>query len=129
MTIQAMLTDYLRSGAWDEMLGDNSVREPYSKLMMSLSHLKSDELKQKHMHAGELFMNQGITFTVYSDDAGIERIFPFDVIPRIITSSEWDHIERGIKQRLKALNMFLHDIYHEQQYEYHERVLQDLFGF
>ena len=115
MTIQAMLTDYLRSGAWDEMLGDNSVREPYSKLMMSLSHLKSDELKQKHMHAGELFMNQGITFTVYSDDAGIERIFPFDVIPRIITSSEWDHIERGIKQRLKALNMFLHDIYHEQQ--------------
>jgi uncharacterized circularly permuted ATP-grasp superfamily protein len=119
MTIQAMLTDYLRAGAWDEMLGDNSIREPYSKLMMSLSHLKSDELKQKHMHAGELFMNQGITFTVYSDDAGIERIFPFDVIPRIITSSEWDHIECGIKQRLKALNMFLHDIYHEQQ------ILQD----
>lgn len=114
MTIQAMLKDYLRAGAWDEMLGEDSVREPYMKLMMSLSHLHADDLRQKHLHASELFMNQGITFTVYSDDAGIERIFPFDVIPRIITSTEWSHIELGIKQRLKALNMFLHDIYHEQ---------------
>lgn len=114
MTIQAMLKDYLRAGAWDEMLGEDSVREPYMKLMMSLSHLHADDLRQKHLHASELFMNQGITFTVYSDDAGIERIFPFDVIPRIITSTEWNHIELGIKQRLKALNMFLHDIYHDQ---------------
>ncbi len=59
-------------------------------------------------------MNQGITFTVYSDDAGVERIFPFDVIPRIITSTEWEHIESGIRQRLSALNMFLNDIYHDQ---------------
>jgi uncharacterized circularly permuted ATP-grasp superfamily protein len=114
MTIQAMLKDYLRAGTWDEMLGEDSVREPYMKLMMSLSHLHADDLRQKHLHASELFMNQGITFTVYSDDAGIERIFPFDVIPRIITSTEWNHIELGIKQRLKALNMFLHDIYHDQ---------------
>ena len=67
------------------------------------------------MQASELFMSQGITFTVYSDDAGIERIFPFDIIPRIITSKEWAHVESGIKQRLKALNMFLNDIYHDQQ--------------
>jgi uncharacterized circularly permuted ATP-grasp superfamily protein len=60
-------------------------------------------------------MSQGITFTVYSDNEGIERIFPFDIIPRIITSTEWDHIESGIKQRLKALNLFLKDIYNEQQ--------------
>lgn len=60
-------------------------------------------------------MNQGITFTVYSDDAGIERIFPFDIIPRIITWAEWAKIESGIKQRLKALNLFLKDIYHDQQ--------------
>ena len=86
MTIQAMLTDYQRSNAWDEMLGENSIREPYMKLLMALAHLKGDELSHKHLHASELFMNQGITFTVYSDDAGIERIFPFDVIPRIITS-------------------------------------------
>ncbi|MGO8056550.1 circularly permuted type 2 ATP-grasp protein, partial [Rhizobium leguminosarum] len=67
------------------------------------------------MQASELFMNQGITFTVYSDDAGIERIFPFDILPRIITGNEWEQIEAGIKQRLKALNLFLKDVYHEQQ--------------
>ena len=60
-------------------------------------------------------MNQGITFTVYNDDAGIERIFPFDIIPRILTAAEWEHIETGIKQRLKALNLFLRDIYSNQQ--------------
>ena len=60
-------------------------------------------------------MNQGITFTVYSDNAGIERIFPFDIIPRIIQAAEWDHIEAGIRQRLKALNLFLKDIYSDQQ--------------
>ena len=56
-------------------------------------------------------MSQGITFTVYSENEGIERIFPFDIIPRIITGAEWDHIEKGIKQRLTALNLFLKDIY------------------
>ncbi len=60
-------------------------------------------------------MNQGITFTVYSDNAGIERIFPFDIIPRILTGIEWDHIQQGITQRLRALNLFLKDIYSEQQ--------------
>ncbi len=60
-------------------------------------------------------MNQGITFTVYSDNKGIERIFPFDIIPRIITGTEWDIVEKGIQQRLKALNMFLKDIYNDQQ--------------
>jgi uncharacterized circularly permuted ATP-grasp superfamily protein len=115
MNIQTLLTDYLRSGAWDEMLGENSVRKPYMNLMNALGQLSVEELQQKHVHASDLFMNQGITFTVYSDDAGIERIFPFDVIPRIITSTEWHQIESGIKQRLRALNMFLHDIYHDQQ--------------
>ncbi|MEY3576552.1 MAG: hypothetical protein RL394_134 [Bacteroidota bacterium] len=84
-------------------------------LMNALGQLSVEELQQKHVHASDLFMNQGITFTVYSDDAGIERIFPFDVIPRIITLTEWHQIENGIKQRLRALNMFLHDIYHDQQ--------------
>jgi uncharacterized circularly permuted ATP-grasp superfamily protein len=72
-------------------------------------------LLQKHKLAAELFMSQGITFTVYSENEGIERIFPFDIIPRIITGAEWDHIEKGIKQRLTALNLFLKDIYNEQQ--------------
>ena len=72
-------------------------------------------MQQKDKLASELFMNQGITFTVYSDDAGIERIFPFDIIPRILTGSEWDHIQKGISQRLRALNLFLKDIYSTQQ--------------
>lgn len=59
-------------------------------------------------------MSQGITFTVYDSGEGIEKIFPFDIIPRIITSAEWSFIEKGIKQRLKALNLFLKDIYSNQ---------------
>ena len=70
---------------------------------------------QKEKLANDLFMSQGITFTVYSNSEGIERIFPFDVLPRIITASEWAKIEAGIKQRLKALNLFLQDVYHGQQ--------------
>ncbi len=60
-------------------------------------------------------INQGITFAVYGDEKGAEKPFPFDLIPRIIPADEWEHIERGLKQRLTALNMFLHDVYHDQK--------------
>lgn len=100
---------------WDEMYDREQIREHYHKVFNSLEQFDVGALQQKDRLAGELFMNQGITFTVYSDDAGIERIFPFDIIPRIITGKEWDHIELGIQQRLKALNLFLKDIYNEQQ--------------
>lgn len=102
-------------GTWDEMCFDSNIRSQYSKVFEDISSLPAELLQQKDKLAGELFMNQGITFTVYSDDAGIEKIFPFDIIPRILTATEWDHIERGIKQRLKALNLFLKDIYSNQQ--------------
>ena len=62
-----------------------------------------------------MFRNQGITFTVYGDERGTEKIFPFDPVPRIITNSEWSHLEQGLKQRVKALNLFLKDIYSEQR--------------
>ncbi|MEP7317800.1 MAG: circularly permuted type 2 ATP-grasp protein [Panacibacter sp.] len=101
-------------GTWDEMCDSQRIREQYSKVFGALQQLNVSDLHQKDALASELFMNQGITFTVYSDNAGIERIFPFDIIPRIITSKEWDHVERGIKQRLKALNLFLKDIYNDQ---------------
>ncbi|WP_225975425.1 circularly permuted type 2 ATP-grasp protein [Panacibacter ginsenosidivorans] len=81
----------------------------------ALQYLQVNDLHLKDRLAGELFMNQGITFTVYSDNAGIERILPFDIIPRIITGKEWDHVEKGIQQRLKALNLFLKDIYNDQE--------------
>ena len=102
-------------GTWDEMCFDSNIRSQYGKVFEDISSLPADMLQQKDKLAGELFMNQGITFTVYSDEEGIEKIFPFDIIPRILTAAEWDHIERGIKQRLKALNLFLKDIYSNQQ--------------
>jgi uncharacterized circularly permuted ATP-grasp superfamily protein len=110
-----LLQSYLVPNAvWDEMVDSTAVREQYGKVMQFLNQLSIDELNKKEELAKRLFMSQGITFTVYSSGEGIEKIFPFDIIPRIITAVEWDYIERGIKQRLKALNLFLKDIYHNQ---------------
>jgi uncharacterized circularly permuted ATP-grasp superfamily protein len=113
MTVQEMLSNYIKGNTWDEMMDNNSIRVPYQRLFEALAGLSEEQIAQKNTEASELFMNQGITFTVYSDKEGIERIFPFDIIPRIITSKEWEQIEQGIKQRLKALNLFLKDIYQE----------------
>jgi uncharacterized circularly permuted ATP-grasp superfamily protein len=96
------------------MYTDSSVREQYRKVVAFMQNLSIDELNKKEELAKRLFMSQGITFTVYSSGEGIEKIFPFDIIPRIITSAEWTYIESGIRQRLKALNLFLKDVYHNQ---------------
>jgi uncharacterized circularly permuted ATP-grasp superfamily protein len=103
------------AGTWDEMCVDKNIRPQYQQVFNDISELSEETLHQKDKLAGDLFMNQGITFTVYSDEAGIEKIFPFDIIPRILTGDEWDHIQQGITQRLKALNLFLKDIYSQQQ--------------
>ncbi|SKB82358.1 Uncharacterized conserved protein, circularly permuted ATPgrasp superfamily [Parapedobacter luteus] len=97
------------------MYDSKAVRKQYASVFANLLQLDTDSLVSKHDIASELFMNQGITFTVYDNDEGIERIFPFDIIPRIITGTEWQQIEQGIAQRLKALNLFLKDVYNEQQ--------------
>ena len=102
-------------GIWDEMCQQETIRSHYRHVFENIKEVPVDVLFQKEKQAAELFMSQGITFTVYSDDAGIERIFPFDIIPRVLKLSEWQHIEKGIKQRLRALNLFLKDIYSEQQ--------------
>jgi uncharacterized circularly permuted ATP-grasp superfamily protein len=115
MLTSELLQSYLvDAGVWDEMISGLTVREQYEKAVNFLSQLSIDELNKKEELAKRLFMSQGITFTVYSSGEGIEKIFPFDIIPRIITATEWDYIERGIKQRLKALNLFLKDIYSNQ---------------
>ena len=72
-------------------------------------------LSNKQRLIENTFLEEGITFTVYGDNQGTERIFPFDLIPRIIPQKEWQLIEEGLTQRLIALNLFLHDIYHEGQ--------------
>lgn len=115
MKTSELLQSYIVDGlTWDEMYKDASVREQYKKVVEFMEQLSVDELNKKEELAKRLFMSQGITFTVYSSGEGIEKIFPFDIIPRIITASEWSYIEKGIKQRLKALNLFLKDIYSTQ---------------
>jgi uncharacterized circularly permuted ATP-grasp superfamily protein len=115
MDAQGIIDYYKGSlGFWDEMGNSPDFREPYKNVIHALKQLDVQSLQQKEKLASELFMNQGITFTVYNDNAGIERIFPFDIIPRVLTGSEWKNIEDGLKQRLKALNLFLKDIYSDQ---------------
>src|SRR5882757_5435021 len=115
MQTSELLQSYLvDANTWDEMYADAAVREQYKKVVEFMQQLSIDELNKKEELAKRLFMSQGITFTVYSSGEGIEKIFPFDIIPRIITAPEWDFIEKGIKQHLKALNLFLKDIYSNQ---------------
>jgi uncharacterized circularly permuted ATP-grasp superfamily protein len=102
------------SNTWDEMYESDSVRNQYRNVVDFLQQLSEGELNKKEDQAKRLFMSQGITFTVYSSGEGVEKIFPFDIIPRIITAHEWQFIESGIKQRLKALNLFLKDVYNDQ---------------
>lgn len=102
-------------GVWDEMYGPSAkIRDHYSKIINYISGESADELNKKEDLAKRLFMSQGITFTVYNSGEGIEKIFPFDIIPRIITAPEWAFVEKGIKQRLTALNLFLKDVYSNQ---------------
>jgi uncharacterized circularly permuted ATP-grasp superfamily protein len=115
MNLESLVSQYEpATGIWDEMHDGENIRQEYDKIFSVLNDLDVTTLQQKEKIAAELFMNQGITFTVYSDNAGIERIFPFDIIPRVITAKEWEKVSAGIQQRLKALNLFLKDIYSEQ---------------
>ena len=99
---------------WDEFIGPGGVRDCYQNFIRDLGNIPAEEMNRKDELAKKLFMTQGITFTVYSANEGVEKIFPFDIIPRIIQAGEWKIIESGIKQRLKALNIFLKDVYHQQ---------------
>lgn len=102
------------NGVYDEMKNAETVRKHYDSFMSAFQGIDASEMTLKDELAKKLFLTQGITFTVYSSGEGIEKIFPFDIYPRIIQAAEWDFIERGIKQRLKALNIFLKDVYHHQ---------------
>jgi uncharacterized circularly permuted ATP-grasp superfamily protein len=115
MPLSSLLANYqARHHTWDEMCEQQGIRQHYKIFLESLKKSSAVDLAKKDELAKKLFMSQGITFTVYSDGEGIEKIFPFDIIPRIIPAAEWAHIEAGIKQRLKALNHFLKDVYHGQ---------------
>lgn len=98
---------------YDEMFSAAGVpREHYRALHERLSGMSQANLEERIRTANAFFQTQGIGFTVYGDDAGTDRIFPFDLIPRIVPADEWSRIERGLVQRLRALNAFLEDVYH-----------------
>jgi uncharacterized circularly permuted ATP-grasp superfamily protein len=86
----------------------------YDFVRERIASLSETDFEQKQASLELSFLEQGITFTVYGDEDGTEKIFPFDPIPRVIPNSEWQHLEDGLTQRITALNLFLHDIYHEQ---------------
>ena len=106
--------NYLMDGAYDEMFSaEGPVREHYLRVLETFTSLPAEEIRRRKHSADISFLNQGITFTVYGDDEGAERIFPYDLLPRVITGAEWSLIERGLTQRITALNLFLRDVYHE----------------
>ncbi len=114
--MKGLFKDYEVGDFFDEMFSaPGQVRPHYDLLCQRFQDMEVDEFERKCALAEKSYLNQGITFTVYSGDEGTERIFPFDLIPRIIPGKEWEHVERGLVQRLTALNMFLHDVYHDQR--------------
>jgi uncharacterized circularly permuted ATP-grasp superfamily protein len=105
---------------FDEMLmtsaqGGMATRDHYRSYFQWLNSSPEQTLTLRRAQADLLFRRIGITFTVYGDEGGTERLIPSDVIPRIITADEWDYLERGLTQRVRAINLFLADIYHEQK--------------
>src|SRR6266508_2210440 len=107
---------YTTDSFFDEMFAARGKPHPhYQRLYQRLSELSGADFDDRIRFADSAFLYQGITFTVYSAHEGIERIFPFDLVPRIIPQAEWQLLDRGLHQRVKALNLFLHDVYHDQR--------------
>jgi len=98
----------------------------YEPLARTLGRIGREEILARVQAINTALLQRGVTFTVYADDAGTERVFPFDVVPRIITAHEWAHIERGIRQRVRAINAFLHDVYHGERILREKRIPREL---
>src|SRR6202522_697931 len=112
--MDSLFGDYPLDQAFDEVRESNGeVRPHYRALAEAMAKLPQEELLRRKQSADLSFLTQGITFTVYGRDEGTERIFPYDLLPRLISAEEWDRIERGLTQRITALNHFLRDVYGE----------------
>jgi uncharacterized circularly permuted ATP-grasp superfamily protein len=108
--------DYEPGGFYDEMFVRQGEPRPVARrLLASIDSLPAGEMLDCQQAAERELLEMGITFNVYGQQAGVEKIFPFDIVPRIVGASEWRWIERGLKQRIEALNLFIDDIYHEQK--------------
>lgn len=110
------LAGYKNSACYDEIFDSlGSPRPSCQSLVDRLSELSDGELERHQKAADQTLLNMGITFTVYGHEAGTERIWPFDVLPRVVEHQEWLHVERGLQQRIAALNLFIDDIYNRRQ--------------
>ena len=114
--IKITFQNYDPEGFYDEMFaGPGAARDEALALVQRIECLDEGELLRRQAAAERLLYRLGITFNVYGEGQGTERIFPFDILPRIVAAAEWERIERGLKQRIRALNQFINDIYHEQE--------------
>ena len=101
---------------FDELFGeDGQPRAPARTLVRNIESLHEGELLTRQKAAERALLQMGITFNVYGEGAGTEKIFPFDLVPRIVQAAEWSRIERGLKQRIHSLNLFIDDLYHDQK--------------
>ena len=115
-TMSELFAHYQIGGFYDEMFAAPGIPRPhYAPLFERLNSMDGSDLNLKQTVADQAFLRRGVTFTVYSDNRGTERIVPFDLIPRIIPADEWRTLETGLTQRMQALNLFLEDIYHDQR--------------
>ncbi len=112
--MQKMLANYDGGPGYDEMFVRPGVPRAHCRAVFdALSALSTEDLRDAQQRADLAFVNLGITFTVYSESEGIERIFPFDLVPRVIAAAEWRKVEQGLKQRVLALNAFCQDVYND----------------
>ncbi|MDQ1088271.1 MULTISPECIES: circularly permuted type 2 ATP-grasp protein [unclassified Siphonobacter] len=108
--------NYQTEGFFDEMFdADGNVRKGYEAFKQRSEQLTYEEMVRRHQAAERSLMAMGITFNVYSENEGTERIMPVDIIPRIIPNEDWAKLEKGLIQRIKAINMFIDDVYNEQR--------------
>ena len=114
VALPPLFAAYQLNQCFDEMFeAEGRPRPQYRALFSRLLELPVDDLRRRQREADAAFLQQGITFTVYGHEGGTERVFPYDLLPRVLTAGEWRTISRGLGQRLTALNLFLEDIYGE----------------
>ncbi|TAK26058.1 MAG: circularly permuted type 2 ATP-grasp protein [Chloroflexota bacterium] len=114
--LAASIAAYRSDDFYDEAFSAPGVPRPhYRNLIQTLAAIPDSEVRDRRARIEQAFMNQGVTFTIYRDDAGTERVLPFDPMPRIVTRRKWERIEAGLRQRVWALNEFIDDIYHGQR--------------
>lgn len=108
--------EYPNAGFYDELINErNNPRKPAKRLAAYFTKMGYEELRKRRQLADANVQDMGVSFTVYTDEGNIDRAWPFDIIPRIIPAKEWNQVAEGLKQRLKALNMFINDLYHGQE--------------